>query len=62
MQVSPITMSLPFPRSTTLPCLPLAVKDSLKEHMGLFVLGLFALGAFAFEFLVCKAFGREENC
>jgi hypothetical protein len=53
-QVSPVTMSCPFPRTTAPPYLPLAIKDSLKENMRLFALGAFALGflpeAFAFGF------------
>jgi hypothetical protein len=39
-QVSPVTMSLPSLRAAALPCLPLGIKDSLKEDDA-FALGLF---------------------
>jgi hypothetical protein len=36
-QVSLVTMSHPFPRTVALPpCLPLNIKDSLKEDMEVF--------------------------
>jgi hypothetical protein len=48
MQVSPVIMSLSSLRTTAPPpCLPLSIKNPLKEEEGLFV---FALGAFAFCF------------
>jgi hypothetical protein len=52
-QVSLVTMSLPSPRTTAPPCLPLAIKDSLKEDAGLFALDFlsFELWAFGFWFL-----------
>jgi hypothetical protein len=43
-QVSPVSMSLPSLRAAAPPCLPLGIKDSLKENLGLFALGLFAVG------------------
>jgi hypothetical protein len=41
MQVSPVTMSHPFPRTAAPPCLPLGIKDSLKEDARLFDGGAF---------------------
>jgi hypothetical protein len=57
MQVSPVTMSHPSLRTTAPPCLPLDIKDSLKEDTRLLLLGfllqrLFALGAFALRLLL----------
>jgi hypothetical protein len=46
-QVSPVTMSLPSPRNAAPPCLPLGIKDSLREDMRLL----------AFGFLMGKVFG-----
>jgi hypothetical protein len=40
MQVSPVTMSHPFPRTAAPPCLPLGIKDSLKEDKTLLALAL----------------------
>jgi hypothetical protein len=42
MQVSPVTMS--HPSWAAPPCLPLDIKDSLKEDERLLLWGLFALG------------------
>jgi hypothetical protein len=53
MQVSPVTMSHPSPR-TTAPLL--GIKDSLKEDARLFALGLFDLASFALRLLLW-AFG-----
>jgi hypothetical protein len=54
MQVSPVTMSCPAPRTAVPPCLPRSIKDPLKEDGGLllFACGLFDVGGF----------GREKNC
>jgi hypothetical protein len=70
-QVFPITVSHPSSRTTALPCLPLDIKDSLKEDRRVLLWRLFALGAFcfgdfdfgfwAFGFLVWEAFGKEKN-
>jgi hypothetical protein len=66
-QLSPVTMSCPSWRAAALPCLPLFIKDMLKEDMRLLA---FALGCeafclwllpFAFGFLVWEAFGWEKN-
>jgi hypothetical protein len=66
MQVSPVTMSCPSPRTAAPPCLPLDIKDSLKEDTRLLLWGLFALGfcfeAFALGFCLRQAFGREKDC
>jgi hypothetical protein len=55
-QVSPVTMSHPSPRTTIPPCLPLDIKDPLKEDTGFllwaFCFGAFALGLFALGFLL----------
>jgi hypothetical protein len=52
MQVSPVTMSHPSPGTAALPCLPLDIKDSLKENWGVaFALDLL-LEAFAFGLLL----------
>jgi hypothetical protein len=45
-------MSHPSQRTAVPPCLPLGIKDSLKEEARLLLFG----------FLMGKAFGREENC
>jgi hypothetical protein len=55
-QVSPVTMSFPSPRTPAPPCLPLGIKDSLKEDGRLLLWELFALGALAFR-LLFWAFG-----
>jgi hypothetical protein len=66
-QVSPVTMSHPSPRTAVPPCLPLGIKDSLKEDARL-LLWAFCFEAFAFGFLTGKVFwmwetfGREKNC
>jgi hypothetical protein len=52
-QVSPVTMSHPFQRTAAPPCLPLGIKDSLKEDARL-LLWAFAFGFWAFGLL---AFG-----
>jgi hypothetical protein len=77
MQVSPVTMSRPSPRTAAPPCLPLDIKDSLKEDVRPFALGAFALriliwAFWAFAFLDVGDFwkgkllkGKEllkENC
>jgi hypothetical protein len=51
-QVPLVTVSRPSLRTAAPPCLPLDIKDSLKEDPRLFALGVFALGGFAL-----KAFG-----
>jgi hypothetical protein len=58
-QVSPVTMSRPSPRTTAPPCLPLGIKDSLKEDARLLFWGLFAfaLRLLLFGFLMGKALG-----
>jgi hypothetical protein len=47
---------MPLLESTAPPCLPLGIKDSLKEDMRLFALGFLleaiALGAFALRLLL----------
>jgi hypothetical protein len=45
-QVFPVTMSRPSPRASAPPCLPLYIKDPLKEEEGLFALRIFALEGF----------------
>jgi hypothetical protein len=45
MQVSPVAMSRPSPRITAPSCLPLGIKDSLKEDRRFLLL---ALGLLAF--------------
>jgi hypothetical protein len=45
MQVSPVATSCPSPRTAAPPCLPLGIKDSVKEDMRLF----FCFGSFCFE-------------
>jgi hypothetical protein len=47
MQVSPVTMSHPSPRTPAPHCLPLGIKDLLKEAPRLLLWGLL-LEAFAF--------------
>jgi hypothetical protein len=42
MQVSPVTVSRPSRRTAAPPCLPLGVKDSLKEDRRLLLQRLFA--------------------
>jgi hypothetical protein len=50
IQVSPVTISCPFLRTSAPPCLPLDIKDSLKEDRRLlFLLWDFALRLFALE-------------
>jgi hypothetical protein len=44
-QFSPATTSQPSPRTASPPCLPLGIKDSLKEDVGVF-LWCFLLWAF----------------
>jgi hypothetical protein len=56
MQVSPVTVSRPSRRTAAPPCLPLGVKDSLKEDRRLFALGAFALD-FGFWLLGFWLFG-----
>jgi hypothetical protein len=46
MQISPVTMSRPSPRASAPPCLPLFIKEPLKEEEWLFALRLFALEGF----------------
>jgi hypothetical protein len=63
IQVSPVTISHPSPRANPPPCLPLFIKEALKEDMSFleaFGLG-FGFWPFAFGFLVWEAFGREKN-
>jgi hypothetical protein len=52
MQVSPVTMSHPSLRTAAPLCLPLDIKDSLKEDRRLFALG-FLLKAVAFALGFC---------
>jgi hypothetical protein len=61
MQISPLTMSHPTLKAPAPPCLPLFIKDPLKEEEGLlpFAFGFLAW-ALAFGFLVWEAFGREK--
>jgi hypothetical protein len=55
-KVSPVTMPRPSPRTAALPCLPLDIKESLKEDWGPFALGFllwaFVWGLFALGFLL----------
>jgi hypothetical protein len=62
MQVSPVTMSRPLQRTAAPPCLPLDIKDLLKEDVRLFALGAFALRFLGFGFWGWEAFGKEKNC
>jgi hypothetical protein len=71
MQVSPVTMSGPSPRTAAPPCLSLCIKDSLKEDQRFFALEVFALETFCFggfwlldegRLFVVGNFGREKNC
>jgi hypothetical protein len=57
-QVSPVTMSCLSQRTSAPPCLPLDIKDSLKEDTRLFALGAFALRLLLWGFLLeAFAFG-----
>jgi hypothetical protein len=56
MQVSPVTMSHLSPRTAAPPCLPLNIKDSLKEHARLF--GFLAFWLLAFGFLDVGGFWK----
>jgi hypothetical protein len=49
--MSPVTTSGPSPRTTAPPCLPLGLKDSLREdaRLLLFCFGGFLLWGFCFE-------------
>jgi hypothetical protein len=67
-QVSPVTMSHPSLRTSAPPCLPLFIKELLKEDRGFFwgfgfwlLLWDMELLPFALDFLLWEAFGREEN-
>jgi hypothetical protein len=70
MQVSSVTMSQPSLRTAAALCLPLGIKPSLKEDMGIFLFGFLMVKAFglrfsafwAFGFLVSEAFGKEKDC
>jgi hypothetical protein len=67
MQVSPVTMSCSSPRTAALPCLPLGIKDSLKEDAGLLLFGLLMGKAFGFRFSGFWLFGMRgfwngKNC
>jgi hypothetical protein len=67
-------MSCPYPRTAAPPCLPLNIKDSLKEDGRLFAFGFYlrllvlAFGLLGF-WLLDKGklfdvgdFGREQDC
>jgi hypothetical protein len=54
-QVSPVTMSHPSPRTAVPPCLPLDIKDSLKEDTRVLLWG-FLLWAFALAFVFWVGF------
>jgi hypothetical protein len=64
--VSLVTLACPSPRTAASPCLPLDIKDSLKEDGGVFALGFlleaFAFGFWAFWLFDVGGFGREKNC
>jgi hypothetical protein len=68
MEFSPVSMSCPSPKTTVPPCLPLCIKDSLKEDARLLFLALcFLLKAFWFwlsdgeSCLNVGGFGREKD-
>jgi hypothetical protein len=61
MEVSPVTMSHPSLRTAApQPCLPLGIKDPLKEEEGLLLLAL-ALGCGVFRFWLL-AFAFAFGC
>jgi hypothetical protein len=50
MKVLSVTTSRPSPRTAAPPCLPLGIKDSLKEEKKIFVLRLLLWGLLLLDF------------
>jgi hypothetical protein len=59
-QVSAVIMSYPSPKTAAPPCLPLGIRDPLKEGLRLWAFAFCFWGLLLWGFLVWEAFGREK--